>query len=206
MANIPVVSNTGVSYLSVAPFHNYLYEYTRSDESSGSLTIAAVTATDCPAGRILRETGRKLFSKTTSTEGIQYVSVYDSVSGIHGFIHPNSPCFSICSERKDTPKGTPSSPGKSNAGDAIAGTIQLYNGSATVISNSVQASSVIMVSYNQNPTSISACGILNVTSVIPTVDSASGSFSIGSFIPNSVLRNATPNSIDNSLVNWYIVN
>jgi hypothetical protein len=67
----------------------FTYSQTTSNYvTTGTLTAVvnpatgvAVTAGDCPAGRVLRETGRKLYA-TAAYPGVStyMVSVYDSVS------------------------------------------------------------------------------------------------------------------------------
>lgn len=72
---------------------------------------STITATNCPAGRILRESGRKLYPGanpglavgdtyagavvgTTATNHM-WVLVFDSVTGLRGFIDPNAPQFAV---------------------------------------------------------------------------------------------------------------
>ena len=72
---------------------------------------AALSATNCPAGRILRETGRKLYpganpglvsgdtyngsTVSGNTLNHMWVLVFDSVTGLRGFIDPNAPGFTV---------------------------------------------------------------------------------------------------------------
>jgi len=111
------------SYISTSAFNGIIYSYTTTLNTSNfkqegrlaALTAlpsgATITATNCPAGRILRETGRKLFPGanpglavgdsyqgtvvgTTATNHM-WVLVFDSVTGLRGFIDPNAPQFAV---------------------------------------------------------------------------------------------------------------
>ena len=71
----------------------------------------AVSVTNCPAGRILRESGRKLYpganpglvlgdtyqGTTVANNNLNkmWVLVFDSVTGLRGFIDPNAPQFAV---------------------------------------------------------------------------------------------------------------
>jgi hypothetical protein len=61
--------------------------------STTSPSGAAATGTDCPAKRVLRETGKKLFPGIHSGVNTFMVSVYDTVKGWHGYIDPNGQLF-----------------------------------------------------------------------------------------------------------------
>jgi hypothetical protein len=100
------------SYLSTAPFHLNFFTYTTSmDRStfkkSGDLSaVSGATSSNCPAGRVLRENGRKLYPgahdistvngvATTFPSGTVMVGVFDNQSGLNGFIDPNAPMFAV---------------------------------------------------------------------------------------------------------------
>jgi len=99
-------NSSRLSYITVAAFNAAFFTYTLSTTdfvTTGTLTAVinpatgvAVTSGDCPAGRVLRETGRKLYA-TAAYPGVStyMVSVYDSVLGINGFIDPNTTLFAI---------------------------------------------------------------------------------------------------------------
>lgn len=91
-------------YVSAGVFNNNFFTYRTFLDANlrtrGSLTTAT-SAGNCPAGRILRETGKKLTGvthpdlqdPTTSTVYTFLVGVYDVTSGVNGFIDPNCPLF-----------------------------------------------------------------------------------------------------------------
>lgn len=111
------------SYITTSAFNTSIYTYTTRLNTSnfkyeGQLAVvstlpsgAALSATNCPAGRILRETGRKLYpganpglvrgdtysgsTVATDTLNHMWVLVFDSVTGLRGFIDPNAPGFAV---------------------------------------------------------------------------------------------------------------
>jgi hypothetical protein len=101
-------------YITTAAFQNDIYQYTTSVnpttfEVTGTLTSLATvgtgTAAKCPANRILRENGKKLYPSglyvaNNTTYGapnpgvVTYmVGVYDPASFLSGYIDPNSKLF-----------------------------------------------------------------------------------------------------------------
>jgi len=114
-----------LSYITTAAFNGSIYQYTTKLNTSnfmteGQLTSittlpsgAAVSSTNCPAGRILRVVGRKLYPGanpglavgdkyngsvvgTTATNHV-WVSVFDHITGLRGYIDPNSSGFAVYS-------------------------------------------------------------------------------------------------------------
>jgi hypothetical protein len=77
------------SYISTQPFSSNFYSYTSNVWGS----VAGANTTTCPAGRILRETGKKLYPGTAPFIDQYYVGVYDAVSLLKGFIDPNNAIF-----------------------------------------------------------------------------------------------------------------
>jgi hypothetical protein len=117
------------SYITTAPFNsNRIYQYNTqlnptNLRTEGRLVATstlpsgvALSATNCPAGRILREVGRKLYPGanpglalgdtysgavvgTTDTNKF-WVMVYDAQTGLKGFIDPNAAIFTIYNSDK----------------------------------------------------------------------------------------------------------
>ena len=101
------------SYITTTAFQNDIFRYTTSMNSSfatvGTLTSLATlgtgTAANCPANRVLRENGKKLYPSglyvaNNTTYGAPnpgvttyMVGVYDPVTGLNGVIDPNSKVF-----------------------------------------------------------------------------------------------------------------
>ena len=102
-AGIPNLSRR--SYVSTGIFKNDIFKYTTTVNASyvtvGTLTSLATlgTGTDgtCPINRVLRENGRRLFPDATPGVSALLVGVYDAVSGLSGFIDPNSSKFVLMS-------------------------------------------------------------------------------------------------------------
>jgi len=117
------------SYIATAAFHQAIYTYTTAlnpttFKQEGRLALAtlngqALTAAQCPAGRILRENGRKLypgvnagllsgdtfqgvanFQGATEAANRFWVGVFDAVTGVKGFINPNASTFDVYNSDK----------------------------------------------------------------------------------------------------------
>jgi len=87
-------------YITTSPFNNDLLTYTVTRSATGvrtgSLTaVTGGTAANCPANRILRENGRRLYKDANVGVNTLLVGVYDSVTGLSGVIDPNSPRFAM---------------------------------------------------------------------------------------------------------------
>ena len=93
-----------LSYLSVASYNNDIFKYSPTFENfteSGVLTpVAGGNSSNCKKGRILRENGRKLYPGANPGVNVFMVGVYDEISGISGFIDPNSPVYTVYSTSK----------------------------------------------------------------------------------------------------------
>lgn len=77
-------------------------------KTTGDLSmVSGATSGTCPAGRILRENGRKLFPPAHPIDTVNgspvtfpatvMVGVFDNQSGLSGFIDPNAPIFAVYS-------------------------------------------------------------------------------------------------------------
>ena len=93
-----------LSYLSVAPYNNDIFTYSPTFVNyteGGSLTaVVGANSSTCAKGRILRENGRKLYPAANPGVTVFMVGVYDEISGISGFIDPNSPVYTVYSTSK----------------------------------------------------------------------------------------------------------
>jgi hypothetical protein len=152
-------ANSKLSYITTAPFNGSIYQYTTQLNGStfvmeGQLSAittlpsgVAVSSTNCPAGRILRVVGKKLYPGanpglavgdkyqgsvvgTTATNHM-WVAVFDSVTGLRGFIDPNASLFAIYNtdrnrafvDGSETLGGTPTRLGSSvySGGNVVLG-------------------------------------------------------------------------------------
>jgi len=92
-------------YIATEAFGNDFYTYTTSTDANGlttgSLTqVVGANATTCPAGRVLRDNGKRLYP--SAHPGVTYgmVGVFDPQTFLNGFINPNSPIFAMFSTDK----------------------------------------------------------------------------------------------------------
>ena len=87
----------------------FTYVFTSNLEGSyGTLVpVAGANSQTCPAGRLLRETGRKLFPGVNPGIVSPMVAVYDEVSLLTGFIDTNSPIYALYNTDSSysTPRG-----------------------------------------------------------------------------------------------------
>ena len=96
------------SYISTAPFDQHFYTYTTRVDTTRKKTIASLTLVskatceNCPAGRILRENGRKLYPGVNPEVPYYMVGVYDSVSLLSGYIYPNTNIFAVYNSDRPT--------------------------------------------------------------------------------------------------------
>jgi hypothetical protein len=88
------------SYVSTDNFHNYFLSYTVTRggppnfEVKGTLSrVRGANSTNCPAGRVLRENGKKLYPEANPGVLSYFVGVYDSHTGLKGFISPDAGVF-----------------------------------------------------------------------------------------------------------------
>ena len=135
-------------YVAAVPFHNDFFSYTTSynaatDVTTGTLSapIAGASASTCPAGRILRESGKKLYPDTHAGVSTYMVGVIDSVTFLAGFIDPDSPVFAV--SNNDVPaffaNGVDPGPG----GLVDAGQPVYTNGSIRAAGNAVVGGTIV---------------------------------------------------------------
>lgn len=101
------VNTPRLSYYSTAAFNTYFYSYSTSINASletiGTLSaVTGATASNCPAGRVLRENGRKLYPGANPGITTYMVGVYDAQTLLSGFIDPNAGVFQIYNTDKPT--------------------------------------------------------------------------------------------------------
>lgn len=87
------------SYISTEVFNSSFYSYTTAFNGlvfNGTLSsVPSSSVAACPSGRILHETGKKLFPGANPGITDYMVSVFDPISMLTGFINPNNPNFSL---------------------------------------------------------------------------------------------------------------
>lgn len=165
-------------YLSTRAFNDAFYAY---DEINGLQSVLGANAPQCPAGRILKENGKKLYPGINPGVKTVLTGVIDSVTLLKGFIDTNSAIFTLYSIKTDlnqapgldfTPRGQPLQNGVPHKGqsvytlgDVVAGG-QFYPinpvalGSAAIINADLSASTYYTIEMTQNT-------LLNATIVPP---------------------------------------
>jgi len=87
------------AYIASSHFYNSFFSFIPNpDTGIGVLTpVPGATFQNCPAGRILRETGRKLYPDANPGVPTLMVGVYDNITLLNGFIDPNASTFAVYS-------------------------------------------------------------------------------------------------------------
>jgi len=92
-------------YIATVPFVNDFYTYTTSTDANG-LTTGTLTAVsganpvNCPAGRVLRDNGKRLYPGAHPNITYGMIGVFDPQTFLSGFINPNSPSFAMFNSDK----------------------------------------------------------------------------------------------------------
>ena len=106
--NASYLNTARLSYISTAPFYNNFFTYTTMVNSQGTTVgvftpVSGATVGNCPAARVLRETGRKIYpgaNPMPAGYNTYMVSVYDAQTQLTGFIDPNSSVWCIYNNDK----------------------------------------------------------------------------------------------------------
>lgn len=89
------------SYISTDVFTSYFRTYSVI-EGNGIWGQVTTDPSLCPAGRILRENGKRLFPKANPGVNQLYIGVYDAKTFLNGFIDPNQSVFQVFNGDKPT--------------------------------------------------------------------------------------------------------
>jgi len=79
-------------YMSTRTFSDGFFSF---DETLGLRPLLGAGPSQCPAGRVLRETGRKLYPGIHKSVKTIMTGVFDSVTMLSGFIDSNSAIFTL---------------------------------------------------------------------------------------------------------------
>jgi hypothetical protein len=164
------------SYIATEAFNNDFFTYKVikvNFNTVGSLPLVTANASLCPAGRVLRENGRKLAPGMNPGVPTYMVGVYDNQSGLSGFIDPNAPVFAVYNNHRpnflvdnvDLPPG-----GLTDQGQPV-----LTNGLVSAL-QSVSAGTTVTAGTGV----IATTGNLIATTGKLVVGSAAGSAAVGS--------------------------
>lgn len=112
MPSFPSISNGQLangmrtSYISQTAFNDDFFSYTTTQNPTTFVTTGALSAVDgatsgnCPAGRVLRDNGKRLYPSAHPGVSTYMVGVFDPVSFLSGYIDPNSPVFAVYNGNK----------------------------------------------------------------------------------------------------------
>jgi hypothetical protein len=139
----------------------------------------AVSAAECPAGRILRTNGKRLYpdaaalSLTAYPDRTPLIGVFDYHSGFSGYIDPNATMFALYNVDKpiDTLSGTPASGANTHKGMSV------YTGGNVTAAGSITMGSGYLNEFR--PLIAAGTGVLTLTSTDPTV---TASYMVGAII------------------------
>lgn len=92
-------------YIATVPFVNDFYTYTTSTDANGLTTgtltqVSGASAATCPAGRVLRDNGKRLYPGAHPNITYGMIGVFDPQTFLTGFINPNSPTFAMFNSDK----------------------------------------------------------------------------------------------------------
>jgi len=178
-------SSRHLNFITTAPWQLFFKTYTFTGPShannftgSGALSAVlnnsgvAVTATDCPAGRILRTNGKKLYPDAAALDLTAYpdrtplVGVFDYHSGLSGFIDPNATVFAIYNVDKpiDSLDGTAGSGANNHRGMSV-----YTGGNVTAVGNVSVGTQLTLASGTTQLNSTSRQGLAAATTFVANI-------------------------------------
>ena len=97
--------NSTRQYIATVSFVNDFYTYTTTTDANGLTTgtLSAVSGANpatCPAGRVLRDNGKRLYPNAHPNITYGMIGVFDPQTFLSGFINPNSPTFAMFNSDK----------------------------------------------------------------------------------------------------------
>ena len=92
-------------YISTEAFNNDFFTYTVTTDANGLQTgtftqVADATTVNCPAGRVLRDNGKRLHPGAHPNVTYAMIGVFDPQTFLSGYINPNSPIFAMFNSDK----------------------------------------------------------------------------------------------------------
>ena len=99
-ASYGVASGPRRQYISTEAFNNDFFTYTVTTDANGLQTgtftqVADATTVNCPAGRVLRDNGKRLHPGAHPNVTYAMIGVFDPQTFLAGYINPNSPIFAM---------------------------------------------------------------------------------------------------------------
>jgi len=141
------------SYISTEDYYSVFYTY-----NNNTLTpLPGSLSSYCPAGRILRENGKKLFPDANPGVTQYYVGVYDAITFFNGFIDPNDAHFTVYNTDKPVYIGDSTDYGSNNLpdlgpsvytqGNIIAVTAPDFSNKVGLIESTLDSYDIYALSY-----------------------------------------------------------
>jgi hypothetical protein len=92
-------------YIATTQFANDFFAYNTTTDANGLTTgaltqVVGATGLLCPAGRVLRDNGRRLYPGAHPNITYGMIGVFDPQTFLTGFINPNSPTFAMFNSDK----------------------------------------------------------------------------------------------------------
>jgi hypothetical protein len=213
------------SYVATAVFNNSFYSYTSSLNTSNQYVYSLVanplaTASNCKAGHILTENGRKLVPGANPGVTTYLVGVYDPSSTLSGFIDPNSSVFAPYNT--DLPNYLPRGvdPNLVVGPDGTTndmGPSVFTSGSVTAQGNLVTSGKLIVPATVVATSAALVAGTLTVATTAVTASSkiflthataggTQGFLRVSAIVAGTSFTITSSSNTDTSTVNWFIVN
>ncbi len=158
LARDSVAVNPRRAYITTSSYDTDLYTYTVTTNpttfvQTGTLAanVTGATASTCPPNRILRENGKRLYPDANPQISTLMVGVYDSVSGLNGYIDPNSPKFAVYNSDKAhyIPNGVDPSTGLVDRGNPVYTRGTITSGDTITAQTNVNVSTGVTLSTGQ---------------------------------------------------------
>ena len=104
-ASYGAVNSPRRQYISTEIFSNDFFTYTVTTDATGLQTgtftqVSGATVTTCPAGRVLRDNGKRLYPGAHPNVTYAMIGVFDPQTFLSGYINPNSPIFAMFNSDK----------------------------------------------------------------------------------------------------------
>jgi hypothetical protein len=182
-----------INYISTAAFNSAFFTYTFTGPSqannftgSGALSAvlnssgAAVTATDCPAGRVLRTNGKRLYPDAAGipvaslADRTPLIGVFDYQTNLSGFINPNATVFALYNVDKPV----------DDIGGTAAGSTNNTRGMSVYTGGNVNAAGSITMGsgYLNEYRPLTASAITTALTLTSTDPTATTTYMVGAII------------------------
>ena len=137
------------AYIASVPFNLSFFSFVPNGPGGvGFLApVPGANFTNCPAGRILRETGKKLYPDANPGVPTLMVGVYDDITLLRGYIDPNAAAFAVYSTDVSNfyPTGVDPTTGITDAGPSV------YTNGVIMAKGGFIAGSLQMITYFYEP-------------------------------------------------------